>query len=156
MSVSKLNKAATEKSYISFDDLPPGKYPIRKFSVVKKSQFDGEKKLLVHINNGYIVLPTRMDMFTDVKEIEKLNKLKLSFIFNGKETEHGNRLDFSFVGDDSSSSGSSSEDDSEKEDENEGEKVAGLKRKAAKGILKKMNTEAPPKKMQKKQDKKKD
>lgn len=112
MSLSKLNKVAHENSYIAFDDLDPGSYPIKKFSVMKKSQYDGEKRLLVHIKNGYVILPSRMEQFTEDKEVEKLNKLKLRFIYGGKQ---GNRLDFRFVMDDSVDSSCESSSDEEPE-----------------------------------------
>lgn len=72
MSLSKLNKVASEKSYIGFDELAPGTYLVKKFAVLKKRQYDGEKRLLVFIKNGYVILPARMGQFTDDKEVEKL------------------------------------------------------------------------------------
>lgn len=119
MSLAILSKIAERKSsYISFEDLKPGTYHIKKASVMKKSKYDKEKRVMLYIKNGYVILPARFnDILKKKKVMTDLNAGGLALVFKGKDKKRQNRVLVSFkkfgkaVVDDSSSD----DDDNSKE-----------------------------------------
>lgn len=95
MSLEKLfNKCAETSGYIKFDDLPIGSHPVKKFSVLDKSNYGG-KRLRAHLKDGYVIFPERMAAkFANAKEVQKLNMGDYNLVFNGKIKDQSNRLDF--------------------------------------------------------------
>lgn len=94
MSLSRFNDAASSTSYLKFDELAPGTYPIKRFSIMKKSSFGG-KRLLVHLEEGFLIMPTRIsDEFASPSEVLKLNEGSYNFIYIGKDSNRQNRLNF--------------------------------------------------------------
>lgn len=94
MSIDRFDCAARTSGYIKFDDLGVGKYPVKRFSIMKKSSFGGSR-LLVHIGDGYVIMPARIsDEFATPTEVRKLNEGKHIFSYMGKDASRMNRLDF--------------------------------------------------------------
>lgn len=61
---------------------------------MKKSSYGGPR-LLVHIEDGYIIMPSRnSDQFATPSEVRKLNGGKYNFVFLGKDPTKKNRLEF--------------------------------------------------------------
>lgn len=91
------NKAASKTSgYLKFDDLTPGSYAVKKFSLMKKSSFGGKVKLrMVHLKSGYLILPSRMsEDFANAHSVNKLNKRRYKFVFIGKDKDKKDRVEF--------------------------------------------------------------
>lgn len=83
--LEKFNNVATKSSgYIKFDDLEVGSYAIKHFALLKKSTYGG-KRLIAHIESGYLILPERMNEFAVASEIDRLNSERLKLVYLGKE-----------------------------------------------------------------------
>lgn len=97
MSLELLNsKAEQESKYIPFDELPLGIHKINKFDVYNDSKFGSGKRLAIYLEEGYLILPTRMSgELTNSFNIRKLNSKKYDFIYEGKADNQ--RLNFRFV-----------------------------------------------------------
>lgn len=97
MSLSILKRnAQTVTEYIRFDDLGVGKYYVKEFALCDNLYGSG-KRVMVHLKNGYVILPQRMskDINTS-KAIEKLNKEKYVLVFNGKDEDPPHRVNIDF------------------------------------------------------------
>lgn len=97
MSLELLNsKAVQESKYIPFDELPVGIHKINKFDVYNDSKFGSGKRLAIYLEEGYLILPTRMSgELTSPFNIRKLNSKQYDFIYEGKADNQ--RLNFSFA-----------------------------------------------------------
>lgn len=94
LSILKEN-AASCNNYVRMEDLNPGRYEIRKFSL-RDSKFGG-KRLVIDINKGYIFLPEKMtEKFNTEKAVAKLNKDRYDLVFRGKDDHAPYRLRFTF------------------------------------------------------------
>lgn len=83
--LERLNNVATNVSgYIKFDDLEVGSYAIKHFALLKKSIYGG-RRLIAHIDSGYLILPERMNEFAVSSEIERLNSERYKLVYLGKE-----------------------------------------------------------------------
>lgn len=78
------DQATSAGSYIKFDDLAIGSYSIKSFALMKKSTYGG-KRLLVHLESGYLILPERMNKFAIQAEIDRLNSGSYNFVYLGKQ-----------------------------------------------------------------------
>lgn len=116
MSLSKFNKCAGKSNgYIKFDNLTAGSYPVKHFSIMKKSNFGG-KRLLIHLKDGYLILPQRMsEEFATQSEVNKLNKGRYKIVYIGKDKSKRDRVDFRLEKNDEDSSESEEEEDEEEE-----------------------------------------
>lgn len=96
MSLELLNsKADQESKYIPFNELPIGVHKINKFDVYNDSKFGSGKRLAIYLEEGYLILPTRMSgELTNTFNIRKLNSKKYNFIYEGKSDNQ--RLNFHF------------------------------------------------------------
>lgn len=96
MSLELLNsKAEQESKYIPFDELPIGSHKINKFDIYNDSKFGSGKRLAIYLEEGYLILPTRMSgELTSPFNIRKLNSKKYDFIYDGKSDNQ--RLNFRF------------------------------------------------------------
>lgn len=96
MSLSKFNKvAASSNGYIKFDELTPGSYPVKYFSIMKKAKHGVGARLLAHLKDGYLILPQRVsEVFTKKEEVSKLNNGRYKFVFIGKEKDKADRINF--------------------------------------------------------------
>lgn len=97
MSLAILKRnAAAGSDYIRFDDLEVGKYRVKKFSLCDNLYGSG-KRVMVWINNGYVILPQRMAKDINTKsEIEKLNQNNYIMIFGGKDEDPPHRINIDF------------------------------------------------------------
>lgn len=95
-SLSAFNKAAaTSNGYLKFDELAPGSYPVKYFSILKKAKHGNGPRLLVHLKEGYLILPQRVsDVFAKKEEVSKLNSERLKFVFIGKDKSKADRVNF--------------------------------------------------------------
>lgn len=83
--LEKFNNVASNVSgYIKFDDLEIGSYAIKHFAMLKKSTYGG-KRLIAHIESGYLILPERMNEFAVATEIDRLNSGRYKLVYLGKE-----------------------------------------------------------------------
>lgn len=97
MSLALLRKnAASTSNYIRFDDLQRGNYYVRKFSLCDNKYGDG-MRVMVHLKNGYVILPGRMaDGMNNEKAIKNLNLGKYVMIFKGKDKKPPHRVNIDF------------------------------------------------------------
>lgn len=97
MSLELLRRNAASKSnYIRFDDLQRGNYFVRKFSLCD-NKYGDEKRIMVHLKNGYVILPERMmNGCNNEKAIQKLNAEKFVMVFKGKDKKPPNRINIDF------------------------------------------------------------
>lgn len=95
MSLSVLRELAGRASeYIRFEDLEPNSYRILKTSIMEKSNYDDKSRLLLHLEDGYVILPPRFNELFDKRNIMKeLNSGKFALVYKGKA---GKRLLISF------------------------------------------------------------
>lgn len=86
MSLALLRKNAASKSnYIRFTDMQRGNYFVKKFSLCDNAFGDG-KRIMVHLKNGYAILPERMmKSCNNEKAIKNLNTQKFVLVFKGKD-----------------------------------------------------------------------
>lgn len=84
--LDKFNRAATSGGYLKFDDLEKGDYLIKRFGMIKKSSYGG-KRLTVHLEKGYLILPERMNEFATQAELDKLNRDSYKFVYLGKQKD---------------------------------------------------------------------
>lgn len=96
MSLSTFNKiAASSNGYIKFDELAPGSYAIKYFSILKKAKHGNGPRLLVHLKEGYLILPQRVsEVFAKKDEVNKLNNGRFKFVFLGKDKTKSDRVNF--------------------------------------------------------------
>lgn len=95
LSILKRNAAAFSQ-YIRFDDLEIGKYRVKKFSLCDNLYGSG-KRVMVHINDGYVILPQRMVTGCNTrKDIDNLNRDKYIMVFEGKDDEPPHRINIDF------------------------------------------------------------
>lgn len=89
MSLTFLKEIAARSSeYIRFNDLEPGIYRIKKTSVMDKSHYDSEKRVLLHLKMGYVILPKRFNELLNKRKVLKdLNDGIYALVYQGKEEE---------------------------------------------------------------------
>lgn len=114
MSFIKELTQASERSYeyIKFNDLEKGRYNVRGASVSKKMKFDDEKHLVLHLDQGCIMLPHRFNYLTKIKSVmANLNMGRTIMVYKGKDPSKFDRLLIEW--EESTSDSSSSEEDGE-------------------------------------------
>jgi len=73
------------RNYIRLEDLEPGTYEIKRFSL-RDTKFG--KRLVIDINLGFLYLPEKMTRkFNTDAAIAKLNKKHYDFVYNGNNDE---------------------------------------------------------------------
>lgn len=97
--IDKLNKCS-KSGYINFDKLEVGApYKIIKFGtmVPEKHNDKNETHLIVIIEDGYLILPTRFNsMLEEYGDVSEINTKNMYIIYNGRDSATNNKLDITF------------------------------------------------------------
>lgn len=95
LSILKANADACT-SYVRMEDLEPGSYAIKKFSL-RESKFGG-KRLVIDLDRGYMYLPEKMVRQVNTEAaIAKLNKERYNLVYYGRDDYALYRLRFTFA-----------------------------------------------------------
>lgn len=89
-----LKNACLKQSYISFTNLTPGEYIVRRFTLVE-GKFD-RKRVRIDLDTWYMYLPERFASKLDGKAIADLNTKPRIMIYAGKDANNRNRLMLDF------------------------------------------------------------
>lgn len=117
--MNKFNKvAASSNGYLKFDELAPGSYPVKYFSIMKKAKHGLGARLLAHLKEGYLILPQRVsEVFAKKDEVTKLNAGRYKFVYIGKEKDKADRINFRLEKNEEPASDTDDSDDSEGEED---------------------------------------
>lgn len=71
---------------------------MQKFGVFEGQKYGNTNRVMVNIDDGYLILPERFDkLMTDPKFLDRASQMNLSIIFDGRDHKKGNRLKIRFV-----------------------------------------------------------